>query len=95
MADDAQEKLRAATRYLGRTKTPEQIADLADQAFAAVAAGTTVVELTFEGGKTTSVVTFDSHILLNACEDLLAAADPNAVKTRVIHQDFSAQYVQT
>jgi hypothetical protein len=70
MPSDADKRL-AASRYLRRTKTADEIRLIADQAFSDIQAGKTVTSVSFEGGATSSIENCNPTILLNACEDVL------------------------
>lgn len=79
MADPMQQA--TLERFLARalrenTKTLADIKALALEAFARQSDGTTVVEVTFEGGATRLAVNCPPSVLLAACENVIDSADP-------------------
>lgn len=58
------------------TRTREQLEALSVEMFARMSDGTTVVEVTIEGGATRANVNCPPHVVLAACETILAETDP-------------------
>ena|SRR5215471_5900685 len=90
----------ALTRYIQMTygNDVDAITKLADQAFADLQAGKTVVSLSYEGASTSSVQNTHPADLLNACMDVLANLGvPGATRSvsQSIFQRFGSQPLQT
>lgn len=103
MADEFAQQ-RALENFLRRslaatppTKTRAEIEALAVEAFARMNDGTTIIETVIEGGTTRALVNCAPHVLLAACETILAETDPaNPVGTRApIYADFSGGRIET
>jgi hypothetical protein len=100
MATSDSETLLALTRYILRVygDDVDAIKALADQAFADLQAGRTVVSVSYEGASTTSAITAHPALLLNACEDALAQLGVTGSvrsSSRSIFTRFGSQVVQS
>lgn len=107
------DKLQALTTFLSRVVAEETaisvngveydgvagMKSLSLLAFARMSDGTTIVEVTFEGGSSRSIVNCEPHILLAATEAVIAANDEgNAISgTNMNHRyaDMSGGRIET
>jgi hypothetical protein len=97
MASDAETQF-SITRYLLLDGDADAIRTLADQAFAALTAGKTVVSVSYEGGSTSSVINCSPAVLLAACMDALTKLGvPNTIssQSQSIFTRFGSQVIQT
>jgi hypothetical protein len=67
--DDAY-KISGVKRYLRRTKTQEELEDLANEVFSAVDE-TVVISISTEGSSTSGMVSFPKWLLLQAIEEII------------------------
>jgi hypothetical protein len=98
MATTPSEDLNALTRWLIRTKSTDEIKEIAETAAADMLAGKDVTSVSFEGGSGSITRIVDASTILAACEDaLVALGDSTATSTRSrsIFTNFGVQTLQT
>lgn len=102
MPADEDTQRRIATAYLVREvrqnlRTREQLQALSLEMFARMQDGTTVVEVTFEGGITRAQVNFAPHVMLAAVEAALQQTDPDnpQISERNVYADMSGGRIET
>lgn len=104
MAADESAQQRILETFLRREvkaglRTREQLEALSVEMFARMSDGTTVVEVTVEGGATRAAVNCPPHVVLAACETILAETDPENPlgNTSQEHRyaDFSGGRIET
>lgn len=69
---DENHKLGGVKNYLRRTKTPEQLEDLADVAFATATEEVVITSIGAEGTNSSGQVSFPKWLLLTAIEEILS-----------------------
>ena len=69
---DEYSKISGVKRYLRRTKTSEELASLADLAFASASEEVTITSINADGASTSGTITLPKWLLLAAIEEVLA-----------------------
>ena len=81
--------------YLRRTKSVDELKDLADEAFSNVQCGVTLQNVSYEGGQASGTVTCNPAVLLACLEEILLEKGEGTREKTNLFSSFSSKCVET